>query len=99
AADEHRAALEALGLTPADLLPTIRYVATLKILRDLVAQEWTVRGDDEGVILDAPGDGGLRISDPEVQKAALRRSFAFAREAQLSQSATQRFISSMERRG
>ena len=36
-----------------------RYAATLRLLRDLVVQGWTVREDDEGIILDSPGLGGL----------------------------------------
>lgn len=99
AADQHREALESFGLSAHDLLPTISYVTTLKVLRDLLVQGWTLRVDDEGVILDAPGHAGVRIADPEPQKRALRRSFAFAREAQLGESATQRFIAAMERRG
>lgn len=99
AVEAHRDALSAFGLTPTDLIPTLQYATTLKVLRDLVVQGWTVRVDDEGIILDAPGYGGVRIGDPEPQKAALRRSFAFARDAQLAQASTQDFIAAMERRG
>ncbi len=92
------AELERLGLTPTDLLPTARFVASLRVLRDLVAQGWTVRVDDEGIILDAPGFHDAS-RDPESQKIEVRRSFAFARNAQLSQLSTRRFVASVERQG
>ena len=53
--------------------------------------------DDEGLLLKAPGT--TTSSDPEVEKEAVRRSFAFARNAQLSQPSTIRFIGGLERRG
>ena len=41
-----------------------------------------IREDDEGIILDAPGRAAVRLDDPEAAKESLRRSFAFARDAQ-----------------
>ena len=91
--------LRLVGLSSSDLAPTVRFSATLRVLRDLVFQGWTLREDDEGLILDSPGWETVRIDDPEPEKEQLRRSFAFVREAQLHQPATLEFITSIERRG
>jgi len=92
-------ALQQVGLTPTDLLPTARYGVTLRILRDLVMQGWELRFDDEGVILQAPGRASKAVTDPEREKEALRRSFSFTRMAQLHEPSTVRFIAEMERKG
>jgi hypothetical protein len=97
--DERRHELQAFGLSGMDLAPTVRYGATLRVLRDLVIQGWTIREDDEGIILDAPGRAPVRLDDPEAAKESIRRSFAFAREAQLREPSTLEFIATMERRG
>lgn len=95
----YQSKLISAGLAPTDVLPTVQYLTTLRVLRDLVTQGWGVRSDSEGTILDSP-DGLLpQDDDAERKKEALRRSFSFARKAQLAQPATLRFISSMERRG
>jgi hypothetical protein len=99
ALDDRQSALLSFGLTGMDLAPTIRYGATLRVLRDLISQGWTIREDDEGIILDAPGRSAVRLDDPEVAKESIRRSFAFAREAQLREPSTLEFIAMMERRG
>jgi hypothetical protein len=91
--------LRSLGLTSSDLTPTLRYLATLCVLRDLVIQGWTVGIDDEGVILNSPDQVSVWTKDPEQVKKTLRRSFFFAREAQLGEPATSHFVKSMERRG
>ena len=75
-----------------DLGPTVHYGATLRVLRDLLDQGWTIREDDEGIILDAPGRGAVRLDDPEAAKETIRRSSAFARDAQLSEPSTLAFI-------
>ena len=82
-----------------DLAPTVRYGATLRVLRDLLSQGWTIREDDEGIILDAPGRAAVRLDDPEAAKESIRRSFAFARDAQLREPSTLEFITTTERRG
>ena len=97
--DDHERGLNAFGLTGTDLEPTARYAATLRVLRDLVSQGWTIREDDEGTILDAPGRAALRLDDPEASKELVRRSFSFARDAQLRETSTSKFIAVMERRG
>jgi hypothetical protein len=97
--NERQSALQALGLSGMDLTPTVRYGATLRVLRDLIRQGWTIREDDEGIILDAPGRAAVRLGDPEAAKVSIRQSFAFAREAQLREPPTLEFIATTERRG
>lgn len=97
--DERQGALQTFGLSGMDLAPTVRYGATLRVLRDLLNQGWTIREDDEGIILDAPGRAAVRIDDPEAAKESIRRSFAFARDAQLREPSTLEFIKATERRG
>lgn len=97
--DERQRTLQSLGLSGMDLAPTVRYGATLRVLRDLVSQGWTIREDDEGVILDAPGRSAVRLDDPEAAKQSIRQSFAFARDAQLREPATLQFIQTVEKRG
>ena len=97
--DDRQSGLRTLGLSGMDLAPTIRYGATLRVLRDLMSQGWTIREDDEGIILDAPGRAVVRLDDPEAAKESIRRSFAFAREAQLLEPSTRQFIDAMERHG
>ena len=99
ALDERQSGLLSFGLTGMDLAPTVRYAATLRVLRDLLSQGWTIREDDEGIILDAPGRSAVRLNDPEAGKESIRRSFAFARDAQLREPSTLEFIAMMERRG
>ena len=96
-ADHRRSQYESLGLTVEDLVPTLQWAAALRVLRDLHVQGWTFQTDDEGLLLIAPGT--TTSSDPEVEKEAVRRSFAFARNAQLSQPSAIRFIRGLERRG
>jgi len=97
--DERQRTLQSLGLSGMDLAPTVRYGATLRVLRDLVSQGWTIREDDEGVILDAPGRSAVRLDDPEAAKQSIRQSFSFARDAQLREPATLQFIQTAEKRG
>lgn len=97
AADCRRSQYESLGLTHQDLVPTLQWGTALRVLRDLHIQGWTFQTDDEGLLLKAPGTKAS--SDPEVEKETIRRSFAFARNAQLSQPSVTRFIRGLERRG
>ena len=96
-ADRRRSQYESLGLTLQDLVPTLQWGAALRVLRDLHIQGWTFQTDDEGLLLKAPGT--KTSSDPEVEKETIRRSFAFARTAQLTQPSVKRFIRGLERRG
>jgi hypothetical protein len=97
--NERQNALQTFGLAGMDLAPTVRYGATLRVLRDLLNQGWTIREDDEGIILDAPGRAAIRFDDPEAAKESIRRSFAFARDAQLREPSTLEFIRITEQRG
>src|SRR3954471_25074030 len=40
--DERQGALQTFGLSGMDLAPTVRYGATLRVLRDLLNQGWTI---------------------------------------------------------
>ena len=96
-ADARRTHYQSLGLTLQDLVPTLQWGTALRVLRDLHKQGWIFRTDDEGLFLRAPGT--TASSDPETEKETIRRSFAFARDAQLSQPSVVRFIRRLERRG
>jgi len=97
AADRRLSQYESLGLALGDLLPTVQWATVLRVLRDLHIQGWTFQRDDEGLLLKAPGT--TTSADPEVEKEAVRRSFAFARTAQLAEPSAARFIHGLERRG
>jgi len=99
AADARYDDLATEGLGPLDLLPTLQWATALRVLRDLSSQGWTFYSDDEGILLNTPGTQRPLAADPEREKEALRRSFAFARDAQLNDSTTSRFVRNMERRG
>jgi hypothetical protein len=97
AADRRLTQYESLGLALGDLLPTLQWATALRVLRDLHVQGWTFQTDDEGLLLKAPGT--TASANPEVEKEAVRRSFAFARNAQLAEPSATRFILGLERRG
>ena len=99
ALDERQHALQTFGLSGMDLAPTVRYGATLRVLRDLSTRAGRSAEDDEGIILDAPGRAADLFDDPEAAKESIRRSFAFARDAQLREASTLEFIKTTERRG
>jgi hypothetical protein len=68
ATDTHELELLSSGLQQKDLIPTTRYLATLRVLRDLVSQGWKVRFDDEGLILASPDSVSLQEDEPERKK-------------------------------
>lgn len=98
-ADAYASDLGGLGLSASDLVPTLRYAAALRLLRDLLQQGWRVAIDGEGVGLDPPDVWAAAGDDPAAVKGRLRRSFDFARARQLSDPRTTRFILDLERRG
>lgn len=98
-AEQQRGDLASLGLGARELFPTVRWLTSLRVLRDLSRQGWRFALDDEGVLLRAPGSRQAGGTDPEREKEALRRSFAFVRDAQLNEPPTEKFIRTMERRG
>lgn len=70
-AEAHRLQLGEFGVEPDDLQPTVLYVATLRLLRDLVLQCWTAGTDDEDIYIPPPlltAAGG----DPSDTKSELR---------------------------
>jgi hypothetical protein len=91
--------LEFAGVSAKDLRPTAAYVAALKVLRDLVAQGWTIGRDADGVLLGPPIASLGPADDPSVAKGGLRASFSFARRAHLEVPSTARFVAEMERKG
>jgi hypothetical protein len=98
-AQARRATLESAGVSAADLRPTAAYVTALKVLRDLVAQGWSIDRDADGVLLAPPIAALGAADDPSVAKGGLRASFSFARQAHLAIPSTARFVADMERKG
>ncbi len=97
-AEVRRVQLGELGVDADDLQPTVFYLATLRLLRDLLLQGWTAGADDDGIfilppLLNAVGD------DPSDSKSELRDSFKFALADQLLSDSVATFISKMERQG
>lgn len=97
-AEAYRIQLVQLGASEDDQKPTVFYIATLRLLRDLFLQGWTAGCDDEGICVLPPmiSEGG---EDPSETKDELRNSFKFAVADQLLSPSVSRFISQMERRG
>jgi hypothetical protein len=97
-AEAGRAHLRHLGVHSDDLQPTIVYLASLRVLRDLVLQGWTPGSDDDGIYilppsLTAAGD------DPAEAKSDLRNSFRFALADQLLSPSVAAFVRRMEQQG
>jgi hypothetical protein len=95
-AEARRVQLRQLGVDEDDLQPTVNYLATLRLLRDLTLQGWMPGSDDDGIyilppMLTAGGD------DPSEAKSDLRNSFRFAVADQLLSPSVSQFISMMER--
>jgi hypothetical protein len=63
-AEERYAELSSIGLGSQDLLPTLQWLAVLRVIRDLSRQGWRFDLDDEGVLLRAPGTGDAPGGDP-----------------------------------
>lgn len=97
-ASERRRVLAAEGIPQSAQLPTVALATALRLLRDLLSQGWVAGVDDEGIFL-LPPESALLTGDPAAAKQSLRRSFSFARRAQLADPATARFVLHMERRG
>jgi hypothetical protein len=97
-AEVRRIQLGALGVGDDDLKPTVFYLATLRLLRDLLLQGWTAGADDDGLyvlppLVTAAGE------DPSDSKSELRDSFKFALADQLLSGSVTAFISKVERQG
>lgn len=97
AAEARRTQLRDRGIKDDELRPTVVYLSTLRVLRDLTSQGWTPGYDDAGVYILPPnlmGDG-----DPSEIKSGVRDSFRFALADQLLAPSVASFISRMERQG
>jgi hypothetical protein len=90
--------LSQLGVGEDDMQPTVNYLATLRLLRDLILQGWTPGSDDDGIYILPPmvTAGG---EDPSEAKSDLRKSFQFAVADQLLSPSVAAFIAKMERNG
>lgn len=97
-AEAHRLQLGGLGVAPDDLQPTIHYLATLRLLRDLLLQGWTVGTDDDGVYI-LPPTVAAAGEDPSGTKSELRDSFKFVLADQLLSDSVASFIARMEKHG
>lgn len=97
-AEVRRVQLGELGVGEDDLQPTVFYLATLRLLRDLLLQGWAAGADDDGIYILPPrlNDAG---DDPSETKLELRDSFKFALADQLLSNSVSTFIAKMERQG
>lgn len=90
--------LRQLGRCEDDLAPTVFYLATLRLLRDLVLQGWTPGTDDDGIYV-LPPSFRVEGDDPSDAKSDLRNSFRFAVVDQLQSASVSSFVAKMERQG
>jgi Domain of unknown function (DUF4338) len=97
-AEVHRLQLGELGVGPDDLQPTINYLATLRLLRDLLLQGWKAGADDDGIYILPPMLTAAGW-DPSDIKTDLRDSFKFALADQLLSDTVSAFIARMEKQG
>lgn len=97
-AEASRMQLRDLGVGADDLQPTIVYLASLRVLRDLTLQGWSPGTDDDGIYvlppaLAPPGE------DPSEAKSDLRNSFRFILADQLLSPSVATFVRRMEQQG
>lgn len=97
-AEAHRVQLGGLGAAPDDLQPTVYYLATLRLLRDLLLQGWIVGSDDDGIYILPPMVAAMG-EDPSDTKSDLRNSFKFVLADQLLSDSVSSFIARMEQQG
>ena len=97
-AEAHRLQLGGFGVAPDDLQPTVYYLATLRLLRDLLLQGWTVGADDDGIYI-LPPSVAVTGEDPSDTKSDLRNSFKFVLADQLLSDSVTAFIARMEKQG
>jgi hypothetical protein len=81
-----------------DLQPTIIFLASLRVLRDLALQGWAPGIDDDGVFV-LPPSLSVAGEDPSEAKTELRNSFRFAMADQLLSPSVAAFVQRMERHG
>lgn len=97
-AEARRQHLVHYGVAADDLQPTVYYLATLRLLRDLVLQGWSAGADDDGLFI-LPPVVTAAGEDPSDSKTELRDSFKFVIADQLLSDSVTAFISKMERSG
>ena len=97
-AETHRMQLRDRGVSPDDLQPTIVYLGSLRVLRDLVLQGWTPGTDDDGIFVLPPAFGSAG-NDPSDAKSELRNSFRFVLADQLQTPSVAAFVRKMEEKG
>lgn len=90
--------LQGMAVDDERLQPTVVYLATLRVLRDLVSQGWTPGCDDNGIYI-LPPDLSAESDDPSEIKSEVRNSFRFAVADQLLLPSVASFIRRMERNG
>jgi hypothetical protein len=98
AAEARRVQLRDIGLKDDDLQPTVAYLATLRVLRDLTSQGWMPGCDNAGVYI-LPPDLTEGNGEPSEIKSGVRDSFRFALADQLLSPSVAAFVSRMERQG
>ena len=96
--ETHRSMLRERGLSPDDLGSSVSYLASLRVLRDLTLQGWSIGTDDDGVYVVAPAFNPTG-EDPSEVKSDLRSSFRFALADQLLTPSVQAFVRRTEERG
>jgi hypothetical protein len=97
-AEVRRLQLGGLGVQDDDLQPTVFYLATLRLLRDLLLQGWTAAADDDGIFI-LPPVVAAAGEDPSDTKSSLRDSFKFVLADQLLSESVTTFIARMEKQG
>ena len=97
-AEAHRLQLGAFGIAADDLQPTVYYLSTLRLLRDLLLQGWAAGADDDGIYI-LPPQVAVAGEDPSGAKSDLRDSFKFVLADQLLSDSVTSFIARMEKQG
>src|ERR1022692_2024327 len=97
-AETLRVKLRDLGVGADDLQPTIIYLASLRVLRDLTLQGWKAGIDDDGIYV-LPPTLASAGQDPSEAKSELRDSFRFALADQLLSPSVASFVRRMEQQG
>lgn len=97
-AETWRVKLRDLGVGADDLQPTIVFLASLRVLRDLTLQGWIAGTDDDGIYV-LPPTLASAGEDPSEAKSELRNSFRFALADQLLSQPVAAFVRRMEDQG
>ena len=96
--EARKAQLQGMAVDDEGLQSTVVYLATLRVLRDLISQGWMPGCDDNGIYI-LPPDLSADSEDPSEIKSEVRNSFRFAVADQLLSPSVASFIRRMERNG